>query len=147
MPTKLHNSTIELAVELQKRSKAKFDTAPDELVCAALFILSRDAVTVHRGVGALADAGRPAPVGALLRTAIDIGISDTAIVSSAQPAMAAFRYFYAGFRRHSRDQHFTSAVRRQMFDQIRKRLASLPSQLRPQAMRVIRGERSPVLVW
>lgn len=143
MPSVFHTPSIDLAVELQRRSKAKFDGQPDDIVRGALFILTLDAVAVHRGVGALVDAGWPAPAAALLRTSFDIGISAMAIVNSATPPMAAFRYFYSGFRRHSRDQRFPSAIRHRMFDQIRQRLASLPPTLRTEAMRVVREKDRP----
>jgi hypothetical protein len=143
MPTVFQNRTIELAVELQKRSKAKFDHQPDDLVRTALFVLIHDAVTIHRAVGVLAEAGWPAPAAVLLRTLVDIGVSAMAIVNSATPPMAAFRYFYAGFRRHARDQNLPSAVRRQMFDQIRQRLAILPPSLRKEAIAVIKEKDRP----
>jgi hypothetical protein len=143
MPTVFHNRTIELLVELQKRSKAKFDDAPDDIVRAALFILSHDAATIHRAVGALVDAGWPASAAILLRTLVDIAISAMAIVNSANPPMAAFRYFYGGFRRHARDQNLPSATRRHMFDQIRQRLAILPPDLRKEAVEVVKEKDRP----
>lgn len=68
MPSIFHKPIIELAVELQGRSKLKFDDQPNDLVRDALFVLCHDAVTVHRACGALVDAGWPAPGAALLRT-------------------------------------------------------------------------------
>ena len=143
LPTIFHNRVIEAAVELQRQSKAKFDNAPDDLVRGSLFVLTHDAVTVHRSIGTLAEAGWPAPAAILLRTAMDLGISAMAIVHSTSPPMAAFRYFYAGFRRHSRDQGLSPATRKHMFDQIRKRIALLPTELRPAAIAVVKEKDRP----
>jgi len=138
MPSIFHKPIIELAVELQARSKVKFDAQPNDLIRDALFVLCHDAVTVHRACGTLVDAGWPAPAAALLRTAVDLNISALAVVNSSTPPMAAFRYFYPGFRRHSRNQQLGPEVRRNMRKQIRRRLKILPPALRRDALRVIR---------
>lgn len=143
MPSIFHLPGIELAVELQKRSKEKFDAAPNDLVRDALFVLTHDGTCVHQAVGCLADAGWPGPGAALLRTLMDINISGLAIANSALPPMAAFRYFYSGFRRYARDQSFSAPVRRHMFHQIRQRIGRLPADLHAQALQVIKEKDRP----
>jgi len=143
MPSVFHEPAIELAVELQRRSKEKFDSAPNDLVRDALFVLTTDAVCVHRALGCLVGAGWPGPAAALLRTLLDINISALAVINSTTPTMAAFRYFYSGFRRHARDQSFPREVRHHMFDQIRSRITLLPNELRALALAVIKEKDRP----
>ena len=138
MPSKFHEPAIELAVSLQERSRAKYEQAPNDLVRDALFVLTHDAVCVHRAIGRLVDAGWSGPGAALLRALIDLNVSTLAIVNSANPRMAAFRYMYSGFRRHSRDQSLTSQQRKTIFGQIRQRMRMLPRKFKAEAMAVVR---------
>ena len=143
MPCILHEPAIELVVELQAASRRKYEHAPNSLPRDALFIITHDAVRVHRAIGSLSDAGWAGPGAALLRTLLDLIVSSLAIVNSASPPMAAFRYLYSGFRRHSRDQDLPATARRNMFDQIRIRLRLLPDALRHEAIAVVREKDRP----
>jgi hypothetical protein len=138
MPSIFHEPAIELAVQLNSVSKTKFESAPNDLLRDAMFALNVDAVRVHRAVGCLADGGWPAQGASLLRTLIDITISAIAVVNSQSPRMAAFRYFYSGFRRAARDQSFSRTFRQAMFDQMKARIASLPENLRSEALAVVK---------
>jgi hypothetical protein len=74
---------------------------------------------------------------------MDMNVSALAMAYSANPELAAFRYMYAGFRRHARDQRFTSSERRQMFEQIRQRLRILPPHLHADATAAVRDKDRP----
>jgi hypothetical protein len=143
VPTIFHEPAIQLVVDVHAASLAKHAKAPNDLVRDAFFVLSHDSVRVHRAVGHLVDSGWSAPGAALLRTLVDISISAIAVSRSAQPKLAAFKYLYSGLRRHSRDQKFTSAQRRGMFAEIRRRLDQLPDPLRAEALVVAQQKDRP----
>ena len=138
MPSKFHDPVIRLSVKLQERSTAKYDRAPNDLVRDALFVLTHDALCVHRAIGSVVDGGWSGPGAALLRALIDLNVSTLAIVNSGNPGMAAFRYMYSGFRRHARDPSFTAEQRKSIFSQIRKRIGMLPPELKAEALSVVR---------
>lgn len=138
MPSIFHNQAIELSLEVHKTSIRKYADAPSDLLRDAFFVLTHDAICVHRAIGALVDSGWPAPGAALFRTLMDMNVSALALVYSREPRLAAFKYLYSGLRRHSRDQALPAAARRQMFAQIRDRLRQLPDPLRQQAMDVVK---------
>jgi len=138
MPTIFHDEAIEIAVEAQDASTTKFAQEGNDLVRDAYFVLSHDAIRVHRAIGCLVDNGWSGPGAALARTLIDLSVSAIAIAESRNRRMAAFKYLYGGFRRHARDQGLPSSDRRRMFDQIRKRLDQLPEALRPEAVAVVK---------
>lgn len=143
MLTNFHNEAVALAVKAAHESAKKYEGAPNDLVRDACHVISHDAVCVHRAIGALADAGWSGPAAALLRTLLDLNISALAIVKSARPKMAAFRYFYSGFRRYARDVAFPKPARDQMRSQARNRISSLPKSLRPEALDVLREKDRP----
>ncbi len=143
MPSIFHEQAIDIAVNAQRCSAEKYKNAPNDLVRDALFILTHDAVCVHRAVSTLVDAGWSAPAAALFRTLIDMSVSAIALTNSANPRMAAFRYLYSGLRRHSRDQGLPADARRRMFQQIRQRLSQLPPDLHDDAIAVVKDRDRP----
>ena len=143
MPSIFHDPVIQLALAVQQRSRTKFANAPNDLVRDALFALTHDAICVHRAIGTLVDAGWSGPGAALLRALIDLNVSTLAVVNSEKPRMAAFRYLYSGLRRCSRNASFSSAQRRPVFAQIRKRIETLPAELKGEALAVIRERDRP----
>jgi hypothetical protein len=139
-----HHRAIELAVKGAGRSATIYATAPNDIVRDALFALSRDAVVIHRAVGDLVLSGWSGAATVLLRTLIDIQISILTIVNSRNPMLAAFRYFYSTYRSFSRDhKHYTPELRREARETIRGRIASLPLNDRPTALRFLREKDRP----
>jgi hypothetical protein len=134
---------IELALRVQERSGKKYATAPNDLVRDALFVLTHDSICVHRAIGTVVDAGWSGPGAALLRALVDLNVSTLAIVNSANPPMAAFRYMHSGLRRHARDQLFTAQQRKAIFSRIRKRIALLRPELKTEALAVVRERDRP----
>ena len=143
MPSILHNKAIVLAVESQDRSRAAYPLPDYDIVRDVFFVLTHDAVCVHRAIGRLVDSGWSAPGGALLRTLMDISVSAVAVNRAASPKLAAFRYLYSGLRRHSRDVGLPAKARRAMFQQIRQRLALLAPADRTLAAAVVKDRDRP----
>lgn len=143
MPTIFYEAAIDLAISSQDLSVKKFGNAAEDILRAAFFVLTHDAVCVHRATVALIDAGWSGPAAALFRTLMDLSVSSIALGNSKNPRLAAFRYLYAGLRRQARDEALPAKARRQMFDQIRQRLRTLPSELREQAIQVIKDRDRP----
>ena len=143
MPSIFHDQAIGLTLEVHKASLDKYAEAPNDLLRDAFFVLTHDSICIHRAIGTLVDSGWPAPGAALFRTLMDMNVSALALANSAEPRLAAFRYFYSGLRRHSRDQRLPGDSRRQMFAQIRDRLRQLPEALRKQAVRVVKERDRP----
>ncbi len=143
MPSIFHEPAIDIAVKAQQLSTRKYEDAANDILRDAFFVLSHDSVRVHRAVGCLVDGGWSGPGAALLRTLIDMSVSAAALGNSEQPQMAAFRYLYAGFRRHARDPGLPASARKKMFDQIRQRLRLLPEELRSDAVKVVKDKDRP----
>jgi hypothetical protein len=143
MPSVFHNPAIELATAAHEQSIVRFRGQPNDIRRDAFFVLSHDAIVVHRAIGSLADAGWSGPGGALLRTLMDMNVSALALAQSAEPSLAAFRFLYSGFRRHWRSQHLDRAARQHMFAQIRQRLDLLPADQRAEAMRAVKDRDRP----
>jgi hypothetical protein len=139
-----HNNAIELAVEAARRSAELYAVALNDIVRDAIFALSRDAVIIHRAIGDLVVAGWSGPAAALLRTLMDIQVSILAVVNSANPQLAAFRYFYSMYRAFSRDdKHYDSESRRQARETMRSRIVSLPDADKPVALWFLREKDRP----
>jgi hypothetical protein len=130
----LHNEAIELAVESSARSATLYATAGNDIVRDALFTLLHDATIVHRSVESLVRSGWSTSAAILMRTLLDLSVSAAAILSGKDPALNAFRYFYAGMRRLSRDENHPSGLRKKLRVQMRSRIESLPVHLRTAAV-------------
>jgi len=143
MPSIFHQPAISLAVAAQAKSRASYPLPSYDIVRDAYFVLTHDAVCVHRAIAALVDAGWSGPGGALLRTLMDISVSAVAINQSASPKLAAFRYLYSGLRRHARDSGQPPEARRATFAEIRKRLQLLTPEDRAAATDVLREKDRP----
>jgi hypothetical protein len=138
-PFEWHERAIELAVLGSERSAKKYADAANDIVRDAMFNLSRDAVIAHRAIGDLVIRGWSGIAAALLRTLMDIQISMIAIAKSADPKLAAFRYFYSSYRAFSRDHRlFDPESRRSMRQTIRDRITSLPERDRPAALEFLK---------
>jgi hypothetical protein len=138
-----HEVAMLLAVECQKKSKTKYDNSPDNIVRAALWVLSHEAVISHRAVGFLVHEGWSSAAASVVRTVLDVLASTLAILNSKDPQLAAFRYFYSGFRYLSRDATHDVETRRSMRDQIRSRIKSLPKEDRRAAITFLRERDRP----
>lgn len=143
MPSVFHERATDLAVHAQILSTTLYAKAENNLVRDALFIICHDAVCTHRAIGTLVDFGWSGPGAAVLRALLDLVISTAAIVNSSDPKMAAFRYMYSGFRRHSRDPSFSAQQRKAMFSQIRHRISLLPNELKSRALAVVKERDRP----
>lgn len=142
-PMKLHLAATKLALEINKSSTAKYSTASNDIIRDALFVLSHDAICVHRAIGNLVQAGWSSPAAALARTLFDIWISAGAIVHSNKPALAAFKYFYSGHNSHSRDVVYPAAARAATRKQIRERIKTLPPGDRADAEEAMKDKERP----
>jgi hypothetical protein len=132
-----HLAAIELAVECQRLSKAKYNNAPHEMVRAALFILSHDGICVHRAVGELVQLGWSSPGAVLVRTLLDIVVSELAVVGSARPQLAALKFLYSNLREFARDPSYPSKNREDARRQVREAVNQLPPEDRAAAMKWI----------
>lgn len=130
----LHNEAVELAVESSACSASLYRTASNDIVRDALFTLLHDATIVHRSVGTLVLSGWASSAAILVRTVLDISASAAAILRGKVPALNAFRYFYAGMRRLSRDERHPSDQRKRLRAQMRARVESLPVELKSAAV-------------
>jgi hypothetical protein len=137
MPTVFHDRVLDLAVTINDASQAKFKGRPNDIVHDAVFLLSHDAICVHRAIGKLVDSGWPAPASVLLRTLLDQVVSALAMRHSKEPVISAFRFMYSGPRRVSRDHRFSAEVRRDARMQAESRIELLPPVLRPRATEVL----------
>lgn len=133
MPSVFHDRVLDLAVRINDASNAKFKDQTNDIVHDALFILSHDAICIHRAIGKLVDSGWPSPASVLLRTLLDQVVSALALRHSDQPTLAAFRFMYSGSRRVARDHHFSAEIRRDACLQTEARIATLPEALRSRA--------------
>jgi hypothetical protein len=143
IPSIFHDPVIHLAADMQEHSAKKFAKHPASLSRSAFQTLTMDAVRVHRAVGALVDIGWPGEAAALLRTEIDIAVSCLALNHSAEPEVAAFRYFIAGLRRHHRDQSFSPQSRARFRANIRAYVERLRPELRAKAIQVLKEKDRP----
>ncbi len=125
-PMSLHLAATNLALRVQRSSTRKYSNASNDITRDAFFVLSHDAICVHRAIGDLVKAGWSSPATALARTLFDIWISAGAIVFSKKPALAAFKYFYSGHNSLSRDVAYPAAARAATRKQIRDRIKALP---------------------
>ena len=131
----LFEQAIKLAVEASSVSADKYEGARNDIVRDSLFTLSQDAVITHRAVGTLADAGWSGSSPVLLRTLMDLQVSAAVILNSQNPKLAAFRYFYASYRRLGRDdQSFDREFRASARETIRRRIRQLPEPQRKAAL-------------
>ena len=140
----LFDQAIELAVKASSVSAHKYEGAQNDIVRDALFALSQDAVITHRAVGRLTGAGWTGSSAVLLRTLMDLQISAAAILNSQNPKRAAFRYFYASYRRLGRDQQSLSReFRASAREVIRERIRQLPESQRKAALTFLKEKDRP----
>ncbi len=135
----LFEQAIEFAVEASTISANKFNATPNDIRRDAFFTISQDAVITHRAIGTLARSGWVGSTPVLLRTLLDLQISAAAILHSADSRLAAFKYFYSGYRLLDRsDKHFDAEFRRSARKLIRERIGQLPEADRPAALQFLK---------
>ncbi len=138
-----HAAALEFAVACNQSSKVKYNSAPDHIVRGAIFVLSHDAVITHRAIGLLVDRGWSSSGASLVRTLFDISVSVLAILNSADPKLAAFKYFYSNYRETARDESYEPEFRREMRDVIRSRIKSLAKRDRSPALEFLKLKDRP----
>lgn len=142
-PMKLHPAATNLALKVQRSSARKYRNASNDIARDALFVLSHDAICVHRAIGELVEAGWSSPAAALARTLFDVWISVGAIVHNKKPTLAAFKYFYSGHNSLSRDIVYPAAARAVTRKQVRERIKTLPPGDRADAIEAMKDKERP----
>ncbi len=138
---RVHRKAIVFAIETNKESQKKHEGQPNSIVHDALFAISHDAVCTHQTVLACCAEGWSFAAGVLARTLMDLFISTIAITESSTPRLAAFKYFYSGYRNMMRDENFPKDARDHARQQCRDRLGMLEDDIRRAAMRFLHHER------
>lgn len=141
--TRFHGAVLDLAVELNGVANRLHDGRPNDIVHDAMFVISHDAICVHRAIGRLAASGWPAPGSVLVRTLLDLAVSGIALNRSRDRTAAAFRFMYSGLRDMSRNLDFPQAARRHAFSQLRERLRMIKAEKKPEILRAIRDRSRP----
>jgi hypothetical protein len=131
----LHRAALDLAVGAQILSTARYEFSPNDIVRDALFVLSHDAACIHQAIGQLVFTGWSSPAAPLVRTLLDLMVSELAILNGASRPLAAFKYLYSNFRSLSRDMQLPATNRANMRKQVRQRIAQLPPEQRDDALR------------
>jgi hypothetical protein len=139
----MHDFATWFADAYQRQFHARFADRSENVVSASLLALMHDAVLCHRGVGALVAAGWASTGPSLIRTILDLSVSALAIVNSARPTLAAFKYLHAGYRAFSRSSFYKAATRAGTRELLRSRMKQLEPEDRPEALAFLRArERS-----
>ena len=136
-----HHRTLELAVEANLESNKRYETSPKSLVRSAIWALSHDSVCTHQAIFDACRCGWSSSGAVLVRTLMDLTISTVAILSSSNPELAAFKYFFSSYRTVLRDPSYRGEVLDVTRKLCREYLLLLAESDRKEAKRFLHNER------
>lgn len=139
----MHDFAVFFADLYQQFFHATQPVRRDDIDSAALLSLVHDAVVAHQGVGLLVFQGWSSAAAPVVRSMIDLTASALAIVHSANPRLAAFKYLHAGYRTFERDTGYSKEGRAGTRALLRARIEQLSPDDRAAAVAYVRGKNRP----
>lgn len=142
-PEEMHEFALFFADLYQRHFHKVRPERGSDVDSAALTAITHDAVIAHQGAGLLVFNGWSSAAAPVVRSMVDLTVSALAIVNSASPQLAAFKYLHAGYRTFERDIGYSREGRAGARQLLRSRVERLRPEDRPTAVAYLRGRNRP----
>lgn len=133
-----HKRAVALGLLCQEQSRIVVEARAGTVLDAATTVLHHDLLIAHASVLAIVEGGWSSSAAAVVRSMLDMYISQLAMYRSVDSQFAAFKYLYASFRTLERDAAASASERCESREVLRTRIASLPERDRPAALEYLR---------